>query len=347
MEDNNIIKKILLLSTSTISEEKKFADTKGVPDFLKFIKSLLKRCKLKDQTIDAILSYKGRENMSGLECFRYAFTHKSYDGIEGLNYELYELLGDTILNEIVVEYISRRFPRVVSVKWLTRIKHNLISKKVCGTLAEGLGFFKYILYGNEKEDELQVKDCSNKIYMSMLEDTLEAFLGCLVDISNSMHKYKIGYHFAYNFISDILDEIRIPITYDEVFDAKSRLKEIYDKRGWKIKNEIQVSSKINNDAPIGMRTSHTVKVYGYPLGDKTSTYQNRVLLSCQEAKSIGIAEQLACEESIAKLRKYNIVDIPPNPYERNLDSKKARKEKLRQKIEQSQPKINDDYLFDE
>jgi dsRNA-specific ribonuclease len=296
--------------------------------FKDFITSLLQKCGLKDKAISDVLTYQDKNKKTGLEYFQHAFTHKS-SSTDGLNYELYELLGDTIMNCMIMQYIHERFPRIVNVKWLTRIKHTLISKTICGNIAGKLGFFQHIKYGEDMEEKLKVRDETNDIYMSFLEDTLESFLGCLMNITSRIYKYKIGYQFAYNFVSNILDEIRIPIEYSQIFDSKSRLKEIYDKRGWKLNNQIETQTINNSTESEQVCDTHVVKVYGYPLGDKKASIQNRCMLACAEGKSIKIAQQIACEQAIKKLKLHNIFEIQPNPYEQNLNSKRIRREQLK------------------
>lgn len=207
----------------------------------------------------AITKFTDPESM---KLFRQAFTHKSVAGAN--NYELFEFQGDTVVNLATVEYLRSRFPRIVSVKWLTRLKHNLISKKHLGLLAEKAGFFEHVGYSKEwANDKLLNMDDphTNTEYMSLLEDTFEAFVGCLVEIVDARTTKGVGYAIAYNIVCSFLDTIPISLKYEDVFDSKSRLKELYDKLDWNFKGSIQVYK----DDKSG---EHIATVYGYPVRRK-------------------------------------------------------------------------------
>ena len=91
------------------------------PKFKIFILSLLGRLDLNQQSLD---TFTDKESM--LE-FSRAFTHKTWS--RSFNYERYEFLGDTIINDAVAHYINVSFPHIQNVAWMTRIKHSLISSK--------------------------------------------------------------------------------------------------------------------------------------------------------------------------------------------------------------------------
>lgn len=198
------------------------------PQFKQFIEGLLLyRCRIKQSTYDKIF-----DTQESWKVLRQAFVHKS---LAMLNYELLEFEGDVVLNLVVVEYIRTKFPDIVSVKWNTRIKHNLISKKILAEIAVKHGFFENIAYSGELCDRIEryedPTDCRE--YLDMNEDTVEALCGAITRIFNKHTKVKgVGYNACYNLISSMLDEIDIPITYKEVFDAKSRMKELFDAKGW-------------------------------------------------------------------------------------------------------------------
>ena len=210
-----------------------------------FILSLLRRLDLNQQSLDA---FTDEESM--IE-FSRAFTHKTWS--KSFNYERYEFLGDTIINDTVAHYISVTFPHIQNVAWMTRIKHTLISKKYLAGLAHKAKFLEFIRYGDELKPILacsyeKANASLNKEYLSILEDVFEAFIGALRNIVDKQTVDGIGGVIARNMVHTFLDKKTISVNYDDIFDPKSRLKEIYDKFGSKqlvfeLKNVKELNTK--------------------------------------------------------------------------------------------------------
>jgi len=283
--------------------------------FYDFQVALLKRGKVKDDHIKLFLSDK---NMIELKS---AFTHPSYDPVH--NFEMYELLGDGTVNEFVPYYIRDRFPRIVSVKWLTRIKHNLVSKKQLAIFARKEGLEDHILYGEEiaalkikaPKDLSQYKSSKGKSkdYISVLEDVMEAYLGCLVTIiQNSGKTHGVAVQICHNILKSFFDVEEITLEYDKVFDAISRLKELYEskKRGFRWPNDqAYVVTKINDN-------TFKADVYGWAKGNKKSEPQNKILLGSATATDGDEAKQKAAATALAVLdSSYGISEFPSDPYE--------------------------------
>lgn len=289
-------------------------------NFEHFINTLLRRCvphkgfkKVipEEKIVDALIKRKVYKS------FEIVFVHKSYnqDSMSGDNYEIHEFLGDPLLNSCVAHYIHNRFPKIVSIKWLTRLKHNFMSQKMCAKFAEQLGFFRFIKYAKRVEVELEDRSESNKVYMSLLEDVFEAFIGKLNEVVNEETKSMAGYLFIYNFIKSLMDKIEIQLDYKIVFDGRTRLKEVYDKQPWgHMKNLIRVTSHRDESAPIGKKEIHTCEVYAF-LDNKMTLVGRAVTNSKKES------EHAACNAAIEKLAKYGINEYIHSPYERNVDKK--------------------------
>lgn len=99
--------------------------------------------------------------------FMTAFT--SPDVNAASNYELYETLGDNLLNNCVLWYISNRFPYLNmpdAVDLLTKIKIRIIQTKWIGGLSESLGFYDYIYCP---------RDLSVINKLKVMEDVFESF----------------------------------------------------------------------------------------------------------------------------------------------------------------------------
>ncbi len=288
--------------------------TISTPDFKIFILSLLGRLDLNQQSL---ADFTDEESMVE---FSRAFTHKTWSST--FNYERYEFLGDTIINDAVAHYISTTFPHIQNVAWMTRIKHTLISKKYLAALAHKANFLKFIRYGEGLTSLLkgsyeQANESLNKEYLSILEDVFEAFIGALRDIVNKKTVDGIGGIISRRMVHTFLDKKNIPVSYDEIFDPKSRLKEIYDKYHWgfSVRNKgahgTFTASMIVVREPNG---SSKVEVYGYPGGTKEKIPVNRRLLCITPGSSKEVSQQNAAKMALDILRtQYNIHEDRSSP----------------------------------
>lgn len=157
---------------------------------------------------------------TALSYYEQVFTHPSAN--TDANYEHWEFLGDVTLNKSVAWYLSRRFPQLncsKGVKILTRLKINLISTKSFSSFAKQLHFWDFI---SCSEETRQFK--MNKV----LEDVFEAFFGVTEYLLDTRVRLGVGEHFCYNIIAHLLDTLDISLRHDKLFDAKTRLKEIFD-----------------------------------------------------------------------------------------------------------------------
>jgi len=202
--------------------------------FDQLILSILGRGKLSKKLVDIVFDK---------ELFSKVFTHKSID--EENNYEYYEFIGDLTINKIIGIYLTRRFPQLrctAGVRVLTRLKINLVSKKVLAVWAESLGFWPFISATRE------FRETKKK---PMMEDVLEAIMGlleqqidekCCKPGKNGQFTSGGGFRICYNILKSVLDTFPIcgglpdefgvqtkPLKYTELVDPKTRLKELFDK----------------------------------------------------------------------------------------------------------------------
>lgn len=200
-------------------------------DFENFVYKILKLGRLKERGIALLMK---REN---LVKFRQCFIHITFS--PEYNWETYEFMGDGFLKAATVRYIQIRFPGIVSTKWLTRLKHHFESKGYLARMAEDLGFWKYIVYGDLMQEKLNECEALGQIdlRLGLLEDAFEAFVGCAVTIFNEKTVPGVGDAFAYYLYRYAADKINIELN-NELFDPITRLKELtYDRaelkeRGW-------------------------------------------------------------------------------------------------------------------
>lgn len=264
-------------------------------NFRKFIESQLRVGGMSDLSIS-------RYTDDHMHVFGSAFTHSSYD--EKNNYEYLEFRGDVIVNMITVQYLQRRFPRVVSVQWLTKLKHNFSGKMSLYQIALDNGFERYIQHHMRDHEDIK--------YISMLEDVVEAFFGAIMTISGK--SLGVGYAICYNILSSYYDKRNVSLKWEEVFDPVTRTKEIYDELGWDFKKNLHTRL-------IAHKNTYVSELRGYPNGDKTEKQENQVVVSYGYAPTAEESKTKTCLFGIRTLRqKYGIEDTVPSPYTMSKES---------------------------
>jgi dsRNA-specific ribonuclease len=182
--------------------------------FKNLITTILKRGKVTTSIINTIL------DDEGIKLCEIAFTHPSVD--TDLNYEYLEFLGDSVINTAIVWYISKRFAHLKGskgVKVLARLKINLISKKSFSKCAQNLNLWDYISCS-----ETIRATCKRKV----LEDVFEALFGAITFLMDSKIYQGSGYAVVYAIVSNLFDEMDISLKYEDLFDARTRIKELFD-----------------------------------------------------------------------------------------------------------------------
>lgn len=165
---------------------------------------------------------KTREIISkGLDRFSTAFTHSSFD--PNHNYEFWETLGDVTLNKCVLWYISRRFPQLNGPDGsdlLTRLKIKIIKTESFSAIAKQLDFSRFI--------SIDKAEYRTKTEEQVLEDVFEAFTAVLEFTVDERFGEGFGYKVCYTILSTLLDHSAITLSYDDIMDYKTRLKELFD-----------------------------------------------------------------------------------------------------------------------
>ncbi len=241
--------------------------------FITLIKSLLIKGKLKSKYINLII----KEN---IHIFSQVFTSESMNSAN--NYQNYEQIGDVVIGMFLVNYTYSRFPELMiadGVKTVARIKIKYGSREHLSSIADNLGFWKFI---SASEEELYHKK------KDLLEDVFEAFIGAISWILDQV-KTGLGYAICYDILSNIFDTIDISLKHEDLYDAKTRLKEIFDV----YKNELgQVYYKDEKNDKIVTST-----VYYIDKNRKT------IILGIGHAARKIDAQQLASDVAIKKLKQ--------------------------------------------
>lgn len=148
-----------------------------------------------------------------------AFTHPSSNSENC--YEYYEFIGDSVVNKCVMHFLARKFCKLRSkrsIKILARIKVNYVSKKWLAHFSEILQFGKFITIDSK----------INHANKSVLEDIFESFIGVTEELIDKKYGICTGYYFCQKIIDVILSHFDISVQYNDLFDAKTRLKELFD-----------------------------------------------------------------------------------------------------------------------
>ncbi len=176
------------------------------------LRKTLAPANLKPQYLDLLLTR--------IDLYEDAFTSASYDLKR--NYEIYELLGDASANKFLVWYFHRRFPQLncpAGVKVLARLKINYASKRSFAQIADRLGFWPYVRASDEQRKTAKKK---------LLEDVFEAFIGVTESIVDDRFEVGVGFSVINDVLTSIFDKMPISLRYEDLYDAKTRLKELFD-----------------------------------------------------------------------------------------------------------------------
>ena len=182
--------------------------------FRDLIRGLLERGKLKAKYIDLLTTDES------MKVYGQAFTAASAN--PDVNYEIFEQLGDVSANKFIVWYAYRRFPQLecpLGVKVVARLRINYGARQSFSEIGERLGFWPYI--SASEDDRLRKKK-------DKLEDCVESFIGCTEYLLDKAFRPGVGYAIVYDILSSIFDEIPMSLRYEDLYDAKTRLKELFD-----------------------------------------------------------------------------------------------------------------------
>lgn len=194
-------------------------------EFRKLITNLFKRGNVKEKYISQLTDTKA------MELYDQAFTASSADAKR--NYEMFEQLGDVTANKFIVWYMYRRFPQLKcpeGVKVVARLKINYGARSCFSKIGEDLGFWNYISAAEEPPDvgpEKSMKYRSNN-KKDLLEDCVESFCGVTEYILDERYRPGVGNAIVYDILQSIFDEMTISLKYKDLYDAKTRMKEIFD-----------------------------------------------------------------------------------------------------------------------
>lgn len=216
--------------------------TDSIPGLMALIQKVLLLGNLKPEYVDVLLSHESK--------YTIAFTAFTYDPV--FNYEIYEHLGDGVVNSFLSWYFYRRFNQLNcpnGLKILARLKSNYASKGSFSVIAENLGFWPFIRASAEQRRTYKP---------TLLEDVFEAFIGVTVEILDTTYTIGAGYGIVYRILETIFNGIEISLDYENLYDTVSKLKEMFEHY------KAQLGTHVYED-----ESSTVVKVYRVFRGAKT------------------------------------------------------------------------------
>lgn len=288
-------------------------------DFKSMITELLQRGRLKPKYIDKLTDQKG------MEAYGQAFTARTADAIN--NYERFEQIGDVTANKFIVWYAYRRFPQLDctdGVKVVARLRINYGAKEFFGPLGEKLGFWPFISALEDGMERNQYYRNRNK--KDLLEDCVESFIGCTEYLLDKAFRPGVGYGIVYDILADIFDDIHMSLRYEDLYDAKTRLKETFDANkdlgSWYfhdtrevVENGYTMAKAILYQMPLKTNQQPIKKKIGPNHNDFEILPQREwIQLGSGIASKKGDAQQKAAEHGIETLKRLGFFKDPPNEY---------------------------------
>lgn len=235
---------------------------------------------------------------------KFVFIHKTATIAKSkphFNYEYWEILGDAVLNKLVVWYIPTRFPQLRTaegVKVISQLKARLVSTKSWAQLALHLRFNEIIDICPELFMDMPV---------SLLEDVFEAFFGFTEHHLNFfLKKNMAGHHICANMLKSLLDKQDISLQFEDLYDPIQRLQQIEQKYKLTIVEE-QDTTALVKKSNIFLRTHEGTQPLGF---GHAMTIQEAKRQACHTAiESLdGIGYSLVVPEFYN-----NIADTTPTP----------------------------------
>ena len=289
--------------------------------FKNLITGLLTRGNLKPKYIEMMTSEKN------MELYGTAFTAASADSKK--NYEIYEQLGDVSANKFIVWYAYRRFPQLncpLGVKVVARLRINYGAKQSFASIGERLGFWPFISAAEDGTDRSAKYRARHM--KDLLEDVLEAFVGCTEWILDNEYRPGVGGGVVYDILASIFDEIPISLKFEDLIDAKTRMKEIFDAFGDAIGSYQFIDVREERETSAGeMQRVAVAHLYRVPpnhpkypikvnMGEEKILRPNRgwELIGKGSASTKSAAQQKASTEAIRTLNNSGYIKEVPIEY---------------------------------
>ena len=250
-----------------------------------------------------------------MDAYMCAFTPETVD--PQANYEFFEILGDASLNKSVTWYFQDRFPQLRcagGVRYLARLKINTIAKDQLARWTCALGLAPFVRWGSGSASPPSPAYPLGTHQMSVLEDVFEAMLGVTeLRVDSLAGTRGPGYAAVYSLMAKLLDPTPFELTYEALWDPKTRLKELFDAQpDWRlVYTHTACTGPSDSSADAGHGTRGFVaQVHVHPTPGKMrgnhggSKSKGRCIGSSPAGQTFGRridAEQAAAEHALAHL----------------------------------------------
>lgn len=234
---------------------------------------------------------------TSMKAYRQAFTSATVN--PSSNYEFFEQMGDVSANKFLVYYFYQRFPVLKcaqGVKVVARLKINYVSKDTFSRLARQEGFWPYIQASDEWKDK-RSKD--------LLEDVFEAFIGATEYLIDNRVKHGLGAVVIGEYLKKVFDNEEVSLRYTDLYDSKTRLKELFDKYGGEL-GRIKYTETKQFDSEGNSTTTSRIIRYAQRRAPET--------LGIGVGRVKSEAQRAAAEEAILEMRKRGFYKEEPPEY---------------------------------
>ncbi len=268
--------------------------------------------------LPGVLSEESIEKMTtsrAMGAYTIAFTHSSIDPKD--NFQSHEFIGDSSINMSVTVYIRQRFPKIVSIGWLTRIKQMLVSTKYFRQLT-----LKYKLMDVFRISKETYDSMSRKEQDGLLDDVFEAAIGSIYNVASTVFEKGFGHLLVYHIVKAIFDDVHISLEWNKFMDPVSRLKEVYDqapnKKELRIEWKEGASYKFFNDHNAG---TVACAIY-YPRFDREHK-EHRIVNEFAATQEEALVK--AATVALERRRVFgDLLDDYPDPYSYNKKANNRR-----------------------
>jgi dsRNA-specific ribonuclease len=217
--------------------------------FTKMLVDIFVKSKLKEKYMTVLC------DQASIDIYKKVFTAESFDPVN--NYQLYETLGDATFKHFIIWYMYERFPGQLDPSTLSRLWIKWGSKDMMYEIADRLGFWPYISAGLELDKNKEMKNTRQNKRKALLEDVFEAFIGATEYILDRRFRKGVGNAIVSNILKDLYDKEDIRTDREALFDAKTRLKEYFDKNTVRAKlGSLEYVSTQDENTKI-----HTVQIF--------------------------------------------------------------------------------------
>jgi len=140
--------------------------------------------------------------------------------IQPKSYERIEWLGDGIIQSTVANYLAWRFPDS-DEGFLTKSRSKLVRTGCLGNCARFLGFSRLLILSRYHDEWLHSRED-----LRLLEDSFEAFIGCLFQATMVEHQYLVVMDVIFRLLERLVD---IPVLLNTDENYKDLLMQYYHK----------------------------------------------------------------------------------------------------------------------